>query len=166
VKTLLPIVFFGTVMSSLCATKGVCDVLEKTPIEKSGRIVEFEALLDGWLTHGYKLFDGSSRTRCMSSSKTLQLRPILAFCSMEPSRCPAPGPESKIASAELRRIISELNATPRSKRSRGVRLKVRAILVYPPDIQVMCDDDICWGSGFGDGSIAAAVMPLSVERAD
>lgn len=163
---LLPILFLSVVMPSLSAVKSVCEVLEKIPIDRSESIVEFEALLDGWMTHGYKLFDSSSRTRCRSRSKTLQLRPILAFCSMEPSRCPAPGPESKVASEELRRIIAEFKATPTSKRSRGVRLRVRAILVYPPDIQVLCDDDICWGSGFGDGSIAAAVMPLSVNRVD
>jgi hypothetical protein len=46
----------------------------------------------------------------------------------------------------------------------SLRLRIRGILIRRPATKILRDGDICWGSGFGDGSIAAALVPLSMQR--
>ena len=165
-KGILAIVGFILLLTQDAKAKSVCGILERTPRSTTGTIVELEAWLAGGPFHGYMLFDLSSRSMCKSKDKDLPLRPILRLCWLESSRCPPQGRESELAAKALNHLIDECRRLERKRGFRGIRVRLRGILVYPPDVQVFCEDDVCWGSGFGDGSIAASILPLSIQRLD
>lgn len=139
---------------------GVCETLAHK--HKKGQIIEVEAMLCGSLQHGYKLCDGNEEGKlCPQSSKTRVLRPILAFCSDHTEGCPRNIQGSKEGNAQLEQAIQFLHQH-QSVQTKG---KVRGLLVRRPRTKIICEDEFCWGSGFGDGSIAAAIVPLSIQIA-
>jgi hypothetical protein len=144
---------------------GICETLSQPAGAASKPIVvDLEATLDGSSYHGYKLFEDTVGHLCPQSSKDLPLRPILAFCHEEKEGCPRQQNGSKQGWSSLRKQIDELHKQQMSGGPASLRLRIRGILIRRPATKILRDGDICWGSGFGDGSIAAALVPLSMQR--
>jgi hypothetical protein len=144
---------------------GICETLSQPAGATSKPIVvDLEATLDGSSYHGYKLFQETVGHLCPQSSKDLPLRPILAFCHEETEGCPHKQKGSKQGWASLAKQIDELRKRQALGGHSPHRLRIRGILIRRPGTKILCDGDICWGSGFGDGSIAAALVPLSMQR--
>ena len=144
---------------------GICETLaRRTPESSKPIVVEVEAILDGDTYHGYKLFEDTARPLCPQSSKARPLRPILAICWEKTEECPSRQESSEQGRAALQRQVEELQKHQALGKQPVLRLRMRGTLIRKPATKILCEDDICWGSGFGNGSIAAAIVPLFVTR--
>lgn len=144
---------------------GICETLaRRSPDPSKPIVVEIEASLGGSDYHSYKLFQDIAGHLCPQSSIDLPLRPVLAFCGETTEGCPGVQTGSKQGWAALRYQIDELRKQQASGKPAVLRLRIRGTLIRKPGTKIVCDDDTCWGSGFGDGSVAAALAPLSVRR--
>lgn len=159
------VLFVASVMVCLphaAFSASVCEVLVQAP-RLAGTVVVVDAVFAGGVSHGYRLFDESAKRFCRGGGRVLKLLPVLEFCDSETDRCPE---SARLGQGQLivRTLLGKLNPARKGVGSRMLRVRLRGLLVFDPSVEVYCDGDVCWGSGFGDGSVAAAIVPLTIER--